>query len=238
MIDLLAEEFMSKHGINLRTDMYALEKLKLAAENAKRGLSMDDEVEIRIPDVARGDDGQSLSLDRTLTIKEFAALVNDLVLRTFKVCDEALQQAGVTTRDLEGVILVGGPTRLGIIREAVTQYFGQDPKTDVDPDEVVAMGAAIPRGVAGVGHRQRKRRLPARCHAALAQDRRGRRTRGARDRTEHPVPIEQTRTFTTYQDMQEAVRIRVFQGEGARRKTTRCSASSSSRASRHALAAR
>ena len=84
-------------------------------------MSEEDEVEIRIPDVAHGEGGQPLSLERTLTIREFSALVNDLILRTFKVCDEALQQAGVTTRDLEGVILVGGPTRLGIIREAVTQ---------------------------------------------------------------------------------------------------------------------
>ena len=213
VIDLLADEFMAKHGINLRKDMYALEKLKLAAENAKRGLSLEEQVEIRIPDVAKDENGEPLALERSLTIKEFSALVNDLILRTFKVCDEALQQANLTTRDLEGVILVGGPTRLGIIRESVSMYFGQEPKSDVDPDEVVAMGAAI--------------------HAAsLVADEPGDDDAFLLDVTplslkigvagglaenvierNTPVPIEQTRTFTTYQDMQESVRIRVFQGE-------------------------
>ncbi len=213
VIDLLADEFMAKTGINLRKDMYALEKLKLAAENAKRGLSMEDEVEIRIPDVAKDENGEPLALERSLTIQDFSTLVNDLILRTFKVCDEALQQANVTTRDLEGVILVGGPTRLGIIRTAVSQYFGQDPKSDVDPDEVVAMGAAI-HAASLVAEEPSDDdaflldvtplSLKIGVAGGLAENVIERNT---------PVPIEQTRTFTTYQDMQESVRIRVFQGE-------------------------
>ena len=213
LIDLFADEFMAQHGINLRADMYALEKLKLAAENAKRGLSEEEVVEVRIPDVARNETGEPLSFERTVTIQEFAALVNDLILRTFKVCDEALQQAGVTTRDLEGVILVGGPTRLDIIRDAVSNYFGQDPKNDVDPDEVVAMGAAI-HAASLVAEEPgdddaflldvTPLSLKIGVAGGLAENVIERNT---------PVPIEQTRTFTTYQDMQQSVKIKVFQGE-------------------------
>ncbi len=213
LIDLLADEFMGQHGINLRSDMYAFEKLKLAAENAKRGLSEEDTVEVRIPDIAKNEAGEPLHLERSVTIQEFSALVNDLILRTFKVCDEAMQQAGVTTRDLEGVILVGGPTRLGIIRDAVSTYFGQEPKTDVDPDEVVAMGAAI-HAASLVAEEPSDDdaflldvtplSLKIGVAGGLAENVIERNT---------PVPIEQTRTFTTYQDDQQSVKIKVFQGE-------------------------
>ena len=89
LIDLLADEFSSSHGVNLRNDPYALEKLKVAAEGAKKALSVESEVEIRIPDVIHSDEGQALSIERTLTSEEFSSLVNDLIQRTFKVCDEA-----------------------------------------------------------------------------------------------------------------------------------------------------
>jgi molecular chaperone DnaK len=210
VIDLLADEFTASKGVNLRNDPYALEKLKVAAESAKKGLSVDDSVEIRIPDIIQGPDGASLHLERTLTQDEFAALVTDLLQQTFKVCDEALQQAGVVARDLDGIILVGGPTRLPVVRNAVRDYFQQDPRTDVDPDEVVAMGAAIHAasltaegtdaylldvtplslqiGVAG-----------GLCETIIERN--------------TPVPIEQTRTFTTFKDHQHSVAIRVYQGE-------------------------
>ena len=213
VIDLLADEFMAAHQVNLRSDSYALEKLKVAAENAKRGLSMEDEVEIRIPDIARTETGDPITLERTLSIREFSALVGDLIQRTFKVCDEALGQANVQARDLEGVILVGGPTRLGIIREAVAQYFGQEAKTDVDPDEVVAMGAAIhaaslvsdePADDDAFLLDVTPLSLKIGVAGGLAEPVIERNT---------PVPIEQTRTFTTYQDMQESVKIRIVQGE-------------------------
>ena len=209
IIDLLADEFVATHGVNLRNDRYAFEKLKAAAERAKCGLSVDEEVEIRIPELLDGAEG-TLTLERTLTRAELGGLVSDLMQRTFKVCDEALQQAGIVARDLDGVVLVGGPTRLPLVRDAVRSYFQQDPKTDVDPDLVVAMGAAIQAssltspssdaflldvtplslriGVAG----------------GLAETVIERNT---------PVPIEQTRTFTTFKDHQESVSIRVYQGE-------------------------
>ena len=212
IIDLLADEFVAKNGINLRGDPFALEKLKLAAENAKKGLSVDDSTEVRIPDIVTNDAGESLTLERTLRNSEFTELVMDLLQRSFKVCDEALQQAGLVTRDLDGVILVGGPTRLPVVREAVATYFQQDPKTDVDPDEVVALGAAIHASslVGGVDESDAflldVTPLSLRIGVAggLAETVIERNT---------PVPIEQTRTFTTYQDDQESVQIKVYQGE-------------------------
>jgi molecular chaperone DnaK len=210
LIDMLAEDFLAHEGINLRKDPFALEKLKVAAEAAKKGFSMDDEVEIRIPDVVEGPDGQPRSIVRRLAESEFSGLVQDLLQRTFKVCDEALAEAGLVASDLDGVILVGGPTRLHALRRAVADYFGQEPKVDVDPDEAVAMGAAIHASslvgsdVDSVLLDVTPLSLKIGVAGGLAETVIERNT---------PVPIEQTRTFTTFQDYQESVRIQVFQGE-------------------------
>jgi len=211
VIDLLADAFVAKHGVNVRKDPFALEKLKFAAENAKRALSVDDEAEIRIPEIAKSPEGVPLTLEHKLGAREFAALVGDLVQRTFKVCDEALGQAGLVPRDLDGVILVGGPTRLPLVRQAVETYFGQPAKTDVDPDQVVAMGAAIHASTLIGGGTQDAFLLdvtPLSLRIGVA----GGLAETVIERNT-PVPIEQTRSFTTYQDDQEAVKIRVYQGE-------------------------
>ena len=211
LIDLLADEFMERESINLRNDPFALEKLKVAAEGAKKALSVEDQVEIRIPDVISAPDGSSsLSIERTLTSEEFSTLVNDLVQRTFKVCDEALQEAGVIARDLDGVILVGGPTRLPVIRNAVRDYFQQEPKADVDPDQVVAMGAAI--HAATLVDAEREAFLLDVTPLSLRIGVAGGLAETVIERNT-PVPIEQTRAFTTFQDDQESVKIRVYQGE-------------------------
>jgi molecular chaperone DnaK len=211
VIDLLADEFQSKHNIGLRNDPFALEKLKVAAEGAKKALSTEDEVEIRIPDVIAGSDGQPLSIERNLTIDEYAKLVRDLIQRTFGVCDAALSQAGVVARDLDGVILVGGPTRLPLIRNAVGEYFQQEPKSEVDPDEVVAMGAAIHAASLVSPMRDDAFLLdvtPLSLRIGVA----GGLAETVIERNT-PVPIEQTRRFTTFKDYQESVDIRVYQGE-------------------------
>jgi molecular chaperone DnaK len=210
LIDLLADEFVANEGLNPRNDPFAYEKLKLAAENAKKQLSIDEEVLVSIDDLMLGEDGQQRSLERTITRAELATLIHDLVLRTFKVCDEALQQADLTVRDLDGVILVGGPTRLPIVREAVAGYFQQEARTDVDPDEVVAMGAAI-HAASLVGEAQDAMLLditPLDLRIGVA----GGLAEPVIERNT-PVPIEQTRTFTTFQDHQESVQIRVYQGD-------------------------
>jgi molecular chaperone DnaK len=212
LIDWLADDFLAREGINLRNDPFALEKLKVAAEGAKKGLSVEDQVEIRIPDIITVPDGSSRSVQRTLTSEEFWALTSDLVVRTFKVCDEALQEAGLVARDLDGVILVGGPTRLPGIRNAVAEYFQREPRHDVDPDEVVAMGAAIhaasliDQGSNGDAYLLDVTPLSLQVGVAggLTEPVIGRNT---------PVPIEQTRSFTTARDGQESVTIRVYQGE-------------------------
>jgi len=211
VIDLLADEFQSKHNIRLRHDPFALEKLKVAAEGAKKALSTEDEVEIRIPDVIHGPDGQPLSIERTITIDEYAKLVRDLIQRTFGVCDAALAQAGVVARDLDGVILVGGPTRLPLIRNAVSEYFQQQPKSDVDPDEVVAMGAAI-HAASLVNPMQDDAFLLDVTPLSLRIGVAGGLAETVIERNT-PVPIEQTRRFTTFKDFQESVDIRVYQGE-------------------------
>jgi molecular chaperone DnaK len=210
VIDLLADEFAARHKINLRQDRFALEKLKAAAEQAKRDLSIDDEARIRIADVANDAEGNALQLERGLTRTEFSNLVADLIQRTFKVCDEALQQANLTVRDLDGVILVGGPTRLPLIREAVSQYFQCEPKADVDPDQVVAMGAAI-HAASLVGEEKDSCLLdvtPLSLRIGVA----GGLAETVIDRNT-PVPIEQTASFTTFKDFQQSVKIRVYQGE-------------------------
>ena len=210
IIDLVADEFVQEEGINIRNDRYAFEKLKVAAEAAKRGLSENDSVEIRIPDVLTGGDDVSRSIERTITQVEFSSLVTDLIRRTFKVCDEALQQADLTVQDLDGVILVGGPTRLPVIRQAVQDYFQQEPRADVDPDEVVAMGAAI-HANSLVNESAESFLLdvtPLDLRIGVA----GGMAEAVIDRNT-PVPIEQSRMFTTFSDYQETVDIRVYQGD-------------------------
>jgi molecular chaperone DnaK len=210
MIDLLADEFTATEGINLRNDPYALEKLKVAAEGAKKALSIEADVEIRIPDIITREDGSTGSIERRVHETEYAAMVNDLIQRTFKVCDEALQQAGIIARDLDGVILVGGPTRLPLIRGMVRDYFQQGFKDEVDPDLVVAMGAAI-HAAALTSSTQEAYLLdvtPLSLKIGVA----GGLAETVIERNT-PVPIEQTRSFTTFQDYQETVNIRVYQGE-------------------------
>jgi molecular chaperone DnaK len=211
IIDLLADEFVAKHGINPRNDPYALEKLKSHAEKAKNALSLEEEFDISIADVMQNEAGEPLGLARKITRAEFASLVQDLIQRTFKVCDEALQQSDLTTRDLDGVILVGGPTRLPVIRQAVTDYFQQEPKADVDPDEVVALGAAI--HAASLVNAEAPDSVlldvtPLDLRIGVA----GGLAEPVIERNT-PVPIEQSRAFTTFQDYQESVKIKVYQGD-------------------------
>ena len=142
LIDLLADKVQAAEDINLRSDPVAFERLKQAAERAKIELSTNDSAHVSITDLAEVD-GRQVGVEYTITLEEFNALISDLIQRTFKVCDEAMQDAGLTNRDIEAVVLVGGPTRLPTIREAVEAYFQKAPETEINPDEVVALGAAI-----------------------------------------------------------------------------------------------
>jgi len=213
LIDLLADEVVANEGVNPRNDPFAFEKIKAAAEQAKKTLSYETEAEIYIPDLTDDAAGSPCTLRRTITRDEYTTLVMDLVTRTFKVCDEALQQADLGHGDLDGVILVGGPTRLSVVRDAVASYFQRELRDDVDPDTVVAKGAAIhAASLVGGGSTPE-------THAFLLDvtplDLRIGVAGGlAESVIEHntPVPIEQTRRFTTTCDEQESVQIKVFQG--------------------------
>ncbi len=209
LIDVLAEHVQKQHGINVRTDPFALEKLKAAAEQAKIELSSRDPAQIKIPGLATVDD-EAIGVEFELTRREFSQLTRDLIFRTFKVCDEALQEAGLTVRDLDGVILVGGPTRLPSIRAAVKEYFQREPETDINPDEVVAQGAAIHANslVTTADQSCLLDVTPLSLRLGIA----GGMTETIIHRNS-PIPIDHTRIFTTAQDDQASVAVRIYQGE-------------------------
>ncbi len=209
----LADSFQQQQGVDLRQHKYALQKLKEAAEKAKIGLSEHEVVQIHIPLIHTDESGYSLDFSTTLSRAEFNQMVMDLVQRTFKVCDEALQSARMTASDIDCVILVGGPTRLPIIRSSVRHYFQKQPLVDVDPDEVVAMGASI-QGHALLDAQQSTFLLdvtPLTLRLATV----GGYTEKIIEKNT-PIPIDRTRCFTTATDFQERVRIRVYQGEANR----------------------
>jgi molecular chaperone DnaK len=206
----LADSFQQQQGVDLRQHKYALQKLKEAAEKAKIGLSEHEVVQIHIPLIHTDESGYSLDFSTTLSRAEFNQMVMDLVQRTFKVCDEAIQSARLTAGDIDCVILVGGPTRLPIIRSSVRHYFQKQPLTDVDPDEVVAMGAAI-QGHALLDAQQSTFLLDV-TPLTLRLGTVGGYTEKIIEKNT-PIPIDRTRCFTTATDFQEKVKIRVFQGE-------------------------
>ncbi|RMG19948.1 MAG: molecular chaperone DnaK [Deltaproteobacteria bacterium] len=209
----LADGFQQQYGIDLRQNKYCLQMLKEAAERAKIDVSNTGVAQIFVEGICQTPDGQVLNLQTTLSGDDFNRMVMDLVQRTFKVCDEALQAARLTAGDIDAVILVGGPTRLPIIRNSVKHYFQTEPMTDIDPDEVVALGAAL----------QAHALLdPATEHFLLDVTPLSLRIGTVGGYTEKiidkntPIPIERSRTFTTSRDGQDRVTIKVFQGESNR----------------------
>lgn len=146
IIDFLADEFKKDEGIDLRNDPMAMQRLKDAAEKAKIELSSSSKTNINLPFVTATNDGpKHLNID--LSRSKFEQLVDDLVKRSIKPCEKALKDAGLKKTDIDQVILVGGSTRIPRIQEAVKEFFGKDPSKGVNPDEVVAIGAAIQGGV-------------------------------------------------------------------------------------------
>jgi len=146
IIDWLADEFNAEESIDLRKDPMALQRLKEAAEKAKIELSSSAQTEINLPYVTATASGPK-HLVRTLTRAKFEQLIDDLVKRTIEPCQTALKAAGLTTKDIDEVILVGGSTRIPAVQTAVEKFFGKAPSKGVNPDEVVAVGAGIQGGV-------------------------------------------------------------------------------------------
>jgi molecular chaperone DnaK len=146
IIDWLADEFKKDEGIDLRQDPMALQRLKEAAEKAKVELSSTTTSEINLPYIMPVN-GIPKHLVRTLQRSKFEQLISSIVERTIDPCRSALKNAGLSTSDINEVILVGGSTRIPIIQDAVEKFFGKAPSKGVNPDEVVALGAAIQGGV-------------------------------------------------------------------------------------------
>ncbi|WP_405381858.1 molecular chaperone DnaK [Maribacter sp. LLG6340-A2] len=146
IIDWLAEEFKSEEGMDLREDSMALQRLREAAEKAKIELSSSAQTEINLPYVTATASGPK-HLVRTLTRSKFEQLIADLVKRTIEPCEAAMKSAGLSKSDIDEIILVGGSTRIPAVQEAVEKFFGKKPSKGVNPDEVVAIGAAIQGGV-------------------------------------------------------------------------------------------
>lgn len=146
IINWLAEEFIADEDMDLRKDPMALQRLKEAAEKAKIELSSSTQTEINLPYVTATASGPK-HLVRTLSRAKFEALIDDLVKRTIEPCQTALKSAGLSTGDIDEIILVGGSTRIPAVQEAVEKFFGKAPSKGVNPDEVVAVGAAIQGGV-------------------------------------------------------------------------------------------
>ncbi len=148
IIDYIADEFKKEHGIDLRKDSQALQRLKESAEKAKIELSTAQEASINQPFITQGKDGP-LHLTMTLTRSNLEHLVDDLIQKTLKPCEQALKDADMKVSDINEVIMVGGMTRMPKVTEAVTKFFGKEPNRSVNPDEVVAVGAAVQAGVLG-----------------------------------------------------------------------------------------
>jgi molecular chaperone DnaK len=146
LIDFLADEFLKQENVDLRKDPMALQRLKEAAEKAKVELSSSSETEVNLPFITATESGPK-HLNITISRSKFEQIVDDLIQRTLKPCQQALKDAGLKTSDIQEVILVGGSTRIPKVQQVVKEFFGKEPHKGVNPDEVVAIGAAIQGGV-------------------------------------------------------------------------------------------
>ena len=211
LVQWLVKRFRLKEGVNLASERLALLRLREAAEQARIELSHSLQVEIFVPYIATSEDGSHLNLTETLTRSDLESLVYDLILRTLEPCKRALEDAGMTFRDIHEVVMVGGVTRMPRVCEVVEQFFGKQLSSSIDPHEAVVLGAAIYAGIL-TGDVKDVLLLDVLPHTLRIEGAAGGIFKMISRNT--TIPIRITQICTTAEANQDAITVMVYEGEG------------------------
>ena len=209
VIDFIIDDFKKQNGVDLSKDPIALQRIKAAAERAKIELSSSQQTELNEPYIAMSN-GAPVHLTTKLTRAKLEGLVGDLILNSIKPCEVALKDAGLEASEIDDVILVGGMTRMPKVQDAVKEFFGKEPRRDVNPDEAVAAGAAV-QGAVLSGERSDVLLLDVTPLSLGIETLGGVMTKMIQKNT--TVPTKYSQVFSTAEDNQPAVTVKVYQGE-------------------------